>query len=124
MYRQLASALAAAAAAADVRAARLHATRDCFSAGNDLADLLKPRAPGEEPARWALFRALRGMRGPVVAAVGGRAIGIGCTLRLHCGLVYAAANARFQLPIVPLGSVPEFGSALLLARLAGYQRAA
>ncbi len=124
MYRQLADALAAADAAADVRAVLLHGTRDCFSAGNDLADFLKPRAPGEEPATAGLFRALPGMKKPVVAAVAGPAIGIGCTLLLHCDLVYAAPNARFQLPFVALGIVPEFGSTLLLPRLAGYQRAA
>jgi enoyl-CoA hydratase/carnithine racemase len=124
MYRQLGEALAAADAAAEVRAVLLHGTRECFSAGNDLADFLRPRAPGEEPATSALFRALPGMKKPVVAAVAGPAIGIGCTLLLHCDLVYAAQNARFQLPFVPLGLVPEFGSTLLLPLLAGYQRAA
>ena len=124
MYRQLGAALAAADAAADVRAVLLHGTRECFSAGNDLADFLKPRAPDEEPATAGLFRALPGMKKPVVAAVAGPAVGIGCTLLLHCDLVYAAPNARFQLPFVPLGIVPEFGSTLLLPLLAGYQRAA
>jgi len=38
--------------------------------------------------------------------------------------VYAATNARFQLPFVPLGIVPEFASTYLLPLLAGYQRAA
>jgi enoyl-CoA hydratase/carnithine racemase len=124
MYRQLGDALAAADATEDVGAVLLHGTRDCFSAGNDLADFLKPRPAGEESPAAALFRTLPVMRKPVVAAVAGPAIGIGCTLLLHCDLVYAAPNARFQLPFVPLGIVPEFGSTLLLPLLAGYQRAA
>ena len=124
MYRQLGEALAAADAAADVRAVLLHGTRECFSAGNDLADFLKPRGPDEESPATALFRTLPVMRKPVVAAAAGPAIGIGCTLLLHCDLVYAGENARFQLPFVPLGIVPEFGSTLLLPLLAGYQRAA
>jgi len=124
MYAQLGAALAAADADKQVRAVLLSGTAECFTAGNDVADFLKaPRDPGSSPAR-ALFEALPNMKKPVVAAVGGPAIGIGTTLLLHCDLVYAAPNARFQLPFVPLAIVPEFGSTFLLPRLAGYQRAA
>ena len=123
MYRSLGAALAAADRAAEVRAVLLHGTRECFSAGNDLADFLKPRASGEESPAAHLFRTLPAMQKPVVAAVAGPAIGIGCTLLLHCDLVYAGQGARFQLPFVPLGLVPEFGSTYLLPLLAGYQRA-
>src|SRR5437868_10689406 len=124
MYRSLGAALAAADAATDVRAVLLHGTRECFSAGNDLADFLKTRASGEESPAAHLFRTLPVMTKPVVAAVAGPAIGIGCTLLLHCDLVYAGEGARFQLPFVPLGIVPEFASTFLLPLRAGYQRAA
>jgi enoyl-CoA hydratase/carnithine racemase len=43
---------------------------------------------------------------------------------LHCDLVYAATESRFQFPFVPLGIVPEFASTFLLPLTAGYQRAA
>jgi len=124
MYAQLGAALAAAEADAQVRSVLLHGSADCFTAGNDVADFLNaPRNPGSSPAR-ALFDTLPNMKKPVVAAVGGPAVGIGSTMLLHCDLVYAAPNARFQLPFVPLGIVPEFGSTFLLPLIAGYQRAA
>ena len=124
MYAMLGKALADADADKQVRAVLLHGTAECFTAGNDVADFVNvPRTPGRTPAQ-ALFDVLPSMAKPVVAAVGGPAIGIGSTLLLHCDLVYAAPNARFQLPFVPLGILPEFGSTFLLPRLAGYQRAA
>ncbi len=124
MYAQLGAALAAADADAQVRAVLLHGSADCFTAGNDVGDFLSiQRKPGGSPAR-ALFDTLPNMKKPVVAAVGGPAVGIGSTMLLHCDLVFAAPNARFQLPFVPLGIVPEFGSTFLLPLLAGYQRAA
>jgi enoyl-CoA hydratase/carnithine racemase len=123
MYAQLGAALSAADGDAQVRAVLIHGTPDCFCSGNDVGDFLKRPAGGVPPAQ-ALFAALPNMKKPVVAAVGGPAVGIGSTLLLHCDLVYAAPNARFQLPFVPLGLVPEFGSTFVLPLLAGYQRAA
>jgi enoyl-CoA hydratase/carnithine racemase len=124
MYIMLADALTAANADPQVRAVLLHGSADCFTAGNDIADFLKPRPQGANPPVWKLFEALPALDKPIVAAVGGPAVGIGTTLLLHCDLVYATPAARFQLPFVPLGIVPEFGSTYLLPLLAGYQRAA
>lgn len=124
MYVALAEALAAADADPQVRAILLHGASDCFTAGNDLADFLKRPPSGEGSPTWRFFDVLPNLAKPVVAAVGGPAVGIGTTLLLHCDFVYAAPNARFQLPFVPLGIVPEFGSTWLLPLIAGYQRAA
>src|SRR5436305_14158175 len=123
MYVQMAEALAAAEANREVRAVLIHGAKDCFTAGNDLADFLK-RAPGAKSPSWRFFEVLPALSKPIVAAVGGPAVGIGTTLLLHCDLVYATPSARFQLPFVGLGIVPEFGSTYLLPLLAGYQRAA
>jgi enoyl-CoA hydratase/carnithine racemase len=124
MYAGLADAIAAADADAQVRALLLHGAPDCFCAGNDVADFLKrpPLAQGSPSQRF--FEVMQEAKKPIVAAVGGPAVGIGTTMLLHCDLVYAATNARFQLPFVPLGIVPEFGSTYILPLLAGYQRAA
>ena len=124
MYAQLAEALAAADADPQVRAILLSGSRDCFTAGNDLADFLERPPAGTGSPTWRFFEVLPNLAKPLVAAVGGPAIGIGTTLLLHCDLVYASSAARFQLPFVPLGIVPEFGSTYLLPLLAGYQRAA
>ena len=123
MYVQLAEALAAADADREVRAVLLHGSRDCFTAGNDLSDFLK-RPPGAKSPSWRFFEVLPALSKPIVAAVGGPAVGIGTTLLMHCDLVYATPETRFQLPFVGLGIVPEFGSTYLLPLLAGYQRAA
>jgi enoyl-CoA hydratase/carnithine racemase len=123
MYQQLAAALAAADADPQVRAILLHGSQECFTSGNDIGDFLS-RPAGAEPPVVELFKVLPNLAKPIVAAVGGPAVGIGSTMLLHCDLVYAATNARFQLPFVPLGIVPEFASTYLLPLLAGYQRAA
>jgi len=124
MYGQLADAISAADRDPQVRAVLLHGAPDCFCAGNDVGDFLKrpPLMEGSPSQRF--FVAMQELRKPIVAAVGGPAVGIGTTMLLHCDLVYAAANARFQLPFVPLGITPEFGSTYLLPLLGGYQRAA
>jgi enoyl-CoA hydratase/carnithine racemase len=122
MYSAMTDALTNAESDAGVRAILIYGTRDCFTAGNDLKDFLEGPSGASQALRF--ISALSKVAKPVVAAVGGPAVGIGTTLLLHCDLVYAAPGARFQLPFVPLGLVPEGASSLLLPRIAGYARAA
>jgi enoyl-CoA hydratase/carnithine racemase len=70
------------------------------------------------------LRAISSAAQPIVAAVNGPAVGVGTTMLLHCDLVYAGEAARFHLPFVNLGLVPEAGSTLLIPATVGYQRAA
>ena len=124
MYAALARALTDADADGEVRAVLVHGQRGCFTSGNDVKDFLElERAPGASPASGFL-RAIAAAKKPIVAAVGGPAVGVGTTMLLHFDLIYAAPNARFQLPFVPLGLLPEAASSLLLPMIAGYQRAA
>jgi enoyl-CoA hydratase/carnithine racemase len=124
MYAALARALEGADADPQVRAVLIHGQRGCFTSGNDVKDFLElTRGPGDSPAAGFL-RAIAAANKPVVAAVGGPAVGVGTTMLLHFDLIFAAPNARFQLPFVPLGLLPEAASSLLLPMIAGYQRAA
>src|SRR5260221_14636758 len=121
MYAAMTDTLAAAESDSGVRAIVIHGTRDCFTAGNDLKDFLQGPAGASQALRFV--SALSKVCKPVVAAVGGPAVGIGTTLLLHFDLVYAAPGARLQLPLVPPGLVPDAASSLLLPRVAGYPRA-
>jgi enoyl-CoA hydratase/carnithine racemase len=124
MYDAMAAALAQAEADDAVRVALFHGTDDAFTAGNDIEDFVR-RPPADEDAPvFRFLRTVSGARKPLVAAVNGVAVGLGTTLLLHCDLVYAGEGARFSMPFVKLGLVPEFGSSYLLPLIAGYHRAA
>jgi enoyl-CoA hydratase/carnithine racemase len=124
MYAGIARALEGADTDTQVRAVLIHGQSGCFTSGNDVKDFLElTRGPADSPASGFL-RAIAGAKKPIVAAVGGPAVGVGTTMLLHFDLIYAAPNARFQLPFVPLGLLPEAASSLLLPMIAGYQRAA
>ena len=125
MYAALANAIEGAAADSSVRIITIQGEGQDFTAGNDLADFLNaPPREGEEIPVWRLLRAVARNRKPLIAAVQGNAVGIGTTLLLHCDLVVAEENARFSLPFVDLGLVPEAASSLIIPRLAGRRRAA
>ncbi|TAN56402.1 MAG: enoyl-CoA hydratase [Betaproteobacteria bacterium] len=124
MYSAMSDALDAAERDAAIRVALIHGTRDCFTAGNDLKDFLEQPPHGEASPAFRFIRRIATFPKPLVAAVNGAAVGIGTTALLHCELVYAAPGARFQLPFVSLGLVPEAASSFLLPYIAGYQRAA
>jgi len=123
MYRAMTEALTQADADANVRAVLITGAPDCFTAGNDISDFASAR-PGQDSPAILYLQTLAATAKPVLAAVGGVAIGIGTTMLLHCDLVYAAAGARFQLPFVNLGLCPEAASSLILPSLMGTHRAA
>ena len=66
---------------------------------------------------------LRSLEKPVVAAVNGPAVGIGCSLALACDLVLAAESAFFGLAFVHIGLMPDGGASLLVPAAVGKVRA-
>lgn len=116
-YRDLRTALERADADADVHVVVLTGGGRAFSSGADRS-LLDPSDPagraGAGKEFTGLLTVLAGFAKPLLAAVNGLAVGIGCTMLLYCDLVLAAASARFRLPFTALGIVPEAGSTALL----------
>src|SRR3954470_8326939 len=125
MYAALADAISNAWEDGETRVITIRGEGQDFAAGNDLADFLDaPARDEEEIPVWRLLRALAECEVPIVAAVHGNCVGIGTTMLLHCDLVIAADDARFSMPFVDLGLVPEAASSMLFPRLAGRRRAA
>jgi enoyl-CoA hydratase/carnithine racemase len=125
MYAALADALEQASTDQSIRVIVFRGEGQDFAAGNDLGDFLSalPRNNEEIPV-WRFLRALVQCETPIVAAVQGNCVGIGTTMLLHCDLVIAEEDARFSMPFVDLGLVPEAASSLLFPRLSGRRRAA
>ena len=124
MYAALADAIAGAWEDGETRLITIRGEGQDFTAGNDLADFLEAVPRDEEIPVWRLLRALAECELPIVAAVHGNCVGIGTTMLLHCDLVIADDSARFSMPFIDLGLVPEAASSLLFPRLAGRRRAA
>lgn len=123
MYDFLARELAQAAGDFGIRCVVITHEGPHFTAGNDLYDFLNapPLEPGSPVMRF--LEQIHTFPKPLMAAVSGNAVGIGTTMLMHCDVVVASPSARFSMPFVNLGLVPEAGSSILFPRLAGYQRA-
>jgi enoyl-CoA hydratase len=94
-----------------------------FVAGADIGELaqltpLTGMTVSREGQR--IFNEIERFPKPVLAAVGGYALGGGCELALACHLRVAGENARFGLPEVGLGIIPGYGGTMRLARVVGF----
>jgi 2-(1,2-epoxy-1,2-dihydrophenyl)acetyl-CoA isomerase len=101
-----------------------------FSSGADLRAGFDPTPEGHPDVQAALteryhpiIAGIRRMPKPVVAAVNGPAVGIGCSLALACDLIVAKESAYFLLAFVNIGLVPDGGSSLLVPERVGLARA-
>ncbi len=128
----LLAALRAAAQEDTVRAVRITGAGRAFSSGADLKDISgddltpegRPNVYKVLTERYhPIMHAIRDMEKPVVAAVNGPAVGIGCSLALCCDLVLAAESAYFLLAFVNIGLVADGGSSLFVPARIGLARA-
>lgn len=115
----------------EVRAVLLRGAGRAFSSGADLREVLDPTTEERPDVHRALtewynpiITGVRRMPKPVVAAVHGPAVGIGCALALACDLIVAAESAYFLLAFANIGLAPDGGSLAFIATRAGAARAA
>src|SRR5918998_766330 len=119
------------AAGDDVRAVLITGAGRGFSSGADLkAGFDADPDDGGPNVRKELHEvyhpaivAIRTLPKPVVTAVNGPAVGIGCSLALAGDLVLAAESAYFLLAFVNIGLMPDGGSTLFVPAAVGKARA-
>lgn len=115
-----------------VRAVRITGAGRAFSSGADLKDMSSEDVtPEGRPNVYKvlteryhpIMKAIRELPKPVVAAVNGGAVGIGCSLALCCDLIVAAESSYLLLAFVNIGLVADGGSSLFVPNRAGLARA-
>jgi enoyl-CoA hydratase/carnithine racemase len=110
----------------DTGAVVLAGTGRAFAAGADISEYASfdGRQFGDyQTACGDLCTAIETNRQPVIAAVGGLALGGGFELVLACDIVVAGPSASFALPEVNLALLPGWGGTQRLTRLIGRNRA-
>jgi cyclohexa-1,5-dienecarbonyl-CoA hydratase len=106
MLESLRAALEAAALRPALKAVVLAAEGKAFCAGVAVEDHLGDRAKPMLEAFHLVFRSLRALECPTVAAVQGAALGGGAELATFCDLVVADGTATFGQPEIKVGVFP------------------
>jgi enoyl-CoA hydratase/carnithine racemase len=125
MYGALADAVVRANTDSEVRVLLFQADDEIFTAGNDVSEFTaESEGDGPKERNVARFlRALANATAPIVAAVQGKAVGVGTTMLLHCDYVLMSEDAQLITPFVNLALVPEAASSYLLPLRIGHGRA-
>jgi enoyl-CoA hydratase/carnithine racemase len=125
MYGTLADTIERAEHDRNIRVLLVQGDGDMFTAGNDVSEFAAIAA-GKGPAERHVHRFLHALAkatAPIVAAVHGKAVGVGTTMLLHCDYVLLAQDAQLITPFVNLALVPEAASSYLMPLCIGHARA-
>ncbi|MGE8166288.1 enoyl-CoA hydratase-related protein [Paraburkholderia sp. NPDC080076] len=91
-----------------------------FAAGADIEEMVdKSFADWHTKDLFAEWDRIRTISKPVIAAVGGYALGGGCELAMACDFIIAAHDAQFGQPEIKLGIPPGIGGSQRLTRAVG-----
>lgn len=103
-----------------------------FCAGANLKNTFQEQEGGTTPDVGTRLRnfinptlvRMREAPKPIVAAVNGPAVGVGCGIALSADIVLVGRSGYFLQSFAKLGVVPDGGSSWIIPRLAGHGRAA
>lgn len=109
----------------ELRAAVVTGSGKAFAAGADIKEMhyrtsFSEVRRGNMLAHWS---AVSSIRKPIVAAVGGFALGGGCELAMACDIIIASEDAKFGQPEIKLGTIPGVGGTQRLIRAVGKSKA-
>src|SRR5207302_8926940 len=93
-----------------------------FAAGADIKEMSGKSPIDMMRGGFESWNRIRRIQTPMIAAVGGYALGGGCELAMHCDMIIASENARFGQPEIKLGVIPGAGGTQRLARTLGKYR--
>ncbi|MEO7402195.1 MAG: enoyl-CoA hydratase [Burkholderiales bacterium] len=96
-----------------------------FAAGADIGAMQKMSYMDAYKGNFVTrnWERLTDIRKPVIAAVGGFALGGGCELAMMCDILIAADTAKFGQPEIKLGIIPGAGGTQRLPRAVGKAKA-
>lgn len=131
MFDDLEQCMTKVAAKNDVEAVIIRGEGKAFSSGTDVTELAELAQQGGDVQDFRAsvrksqraFSEIEYLEKPVIAAIHGYALGAAFELMLACDLRAASEEARFSIPEVTLGLIPDLGGSHRLSRIVGTGRA-
>lgn len=120
MSREVLAALAAFDKDDGIGAIVITGNARAFAAGADIEEVAdKSFVDWHANDFFAEWDRIRTISKPIIAAVGGYALGGGCELAMACDFIIAADDAQFGQPEIKLGILPGIGGSQRLTRAVG-----
>ncbi len=94
-----------------------------FAAGADIKEMSDKSPIDMLTGDFEHWLRIKRIHTPLIAAVGGYALGGGCELAMLCDMIVASENARFGQPEILIGVIPGAGGTQRLTRTLGKYRA-
>ena len=122
---EMAVALREAAENEKVRVVVITGSDKAFAAGADIKEMSEKTFVdvATDDMFGAIAEEFMAFRKPIIAAVGGYALGGGCELAMMCDFIIAADSAKFGQPEINLGVMPGIGGSQRLTRCVGKAKA-